>query len=51
MPYKPGLGQGHNQKKDTHPLDFDVTLGEQNTRPEDTAATLIYRLIGYRSLR
>jgi hypothetical protein len=18
MPYKPGLGQGHNQKKDTH---------------------------------
>jgi len=26
MPYKPGLGQGHNQKKDTHPLDFDVTL-------------------------
>jgi len=27
MSYKPGLGQGHNQKKDTHPLDFDVTLG------------------------
>jgi hypothetical protein len=26
MPYKPGLGQGHNQKKDTHTLDFDVTL-------------------------
>ena len=26
MPYKSGLGQGHNQKKDTHPLDFDVTL-------------------------
>jgi hypothetical protein len=26
IPYKPGLGQGHNQKKDTHPLDFDVTL-------------------------
>ena len=26
MPYKQGLGQGHNQKKDTHPLDFDVTL-------------------------
>ena len=26
MPYKPGLGQGHNQKKDTHPLDFDVTV-------------------------
>jgi hypothetical protein len=24
MPYKPGLGQGHNQKKDTHTLDFDV---------------------------
>jgi hypothetical protein len=23
---KPGLGQGHNQKKDTHTLDFDVTL-------------------------
>jgi len=22
----PGLGQGHNQKKDTHTLDFDVTL-------------------------
>jgi len=22
-----GLGQGHNQKKDTHALDFDVTLG------------------------
>jgi hypothetical protein len=22
----PGLGQGHNQKKDTHSLDFDVTL-------------------------
>ncbi|GAG43406.1 unnamed protein product, partial [marine sediment metagenome] len=21
-----GLGQGHNQKKDTHTLDFDVTL-------------------------
>jgi hypothetical protein len=20
MPYKPGLGQGHNQKKDTHTL-------------------------------
>jgi len=36
MPYKPGLpaiwqaglGQGHNQKKDTHTLDFDVTLIE-----------------------
>jgi len=26
MSYKPGLGQGHNQKKDTHPLDFDITL-------------------------
>ena len=26
MPYKPGLGQGHNQKKDTHTLEFDVTL-------------------------
>ncbi len=26
MPYKPGLGQGHNQKKDTHTLDFDVIL-------------------------
>jgi len=26
MPHKPGLGQGHNQKKDTHTLDFDVTL-------------------------
>ena len=25
-PCKPGLGQGHNQKKDTHALDFDVTL-------------------------
>jgi hypothetical protein len=25
-PCKPGLGQGHNQKKDTHTLDFDVTL-------------------------
>jgi len=23
----PGLGQGHYQKKDTHTLDFDVTLG------------------------
>jgi hypothetical protein len=22
----PGLGQGHNQKKDTHTLNFDVTL-------------------------
>ena len=22
----PGLGQGHNQKKDTHTLDFGVTL-------------------------
>jgi len=22
----PGLGQGHNQKKDTHTLDLDVTL-------------------------
>jgi len=22
-----GLGQGHNQKKDTHTLGFDVTLG------------------------
>ena len=22
----PGLGQGHNQKKDTHTLHFDVTL-------------------------
>ena len=29
MPYKPGLGQGHNQKKDTHTLDFDVTLADQ----------------------
>ena len=29
MPYKPGLGQGHNQKKDTHTLDFDVTLVSQ----------------------
>jgi len=27
MPYKRGLGQGNNQKKDTHTLDFDVTLG------------------------
>jgi len=27
MPYKPGLGQGHNQKKDIHTLSFDVTLG------------------------
>jgi len=26
MSYKPGLGQGHNQKKDTHALDFDVIL-------------------------
>jgi len=26
MPHKPRLGQGHNQKKDTHTLDFDVTL-------------------------
>jgi hypothetical protein len=34
MPYKPGLptiwqaglGQGHNQKKDTHTLDLDVTV-------------------------
>jgi hypothetical protein len=26
IPYKPGLGQGHNQKKDTHTVDFDVTL-------------------------
>jgi hypothetical protein len=26
MPYKPGLGQGHNQKKDTHTLDFAATL-------------------------
>jgi len=22
----PGLDQGHNQKKDTHTLDFDVSL-------------------------
>jgi hypothetical protein len=22
----PGLGQGHNQKKDTHALDFDIIL-------------------------
>jgi hypothetical protein len=22
----PGLGQGHNQKKDTHTLDLEVTL-------------------------
>jgi len=22
----PSLGQGHNQKKDTHTLDFEVTL-------------------------
>jgi len=28
MPYKPGLGQGRNQKKDTHTLDFDVSLNE-----------------------
>jgi hypothetical protein len=28
MPYKPSLGQGHNQKKDTHTLDFDVTLAQ-----------------------
>jgi hypothetical protein len=26
VPYKSGLGQGHNQKKDTHTLDLDVTL-------------------------
>ena len=25
-PIQPGLGQGHNQKKDTHTLGFDVTL-------------------------
>jgi len=26
-PWEPGLGQGHNQKKDTHTLDYyDVTL-------------------------
>jgi len=31
MPYKPGLGQGHNQKKDTHTLDFDVTLAAHQT--------------------
>jgi hypothetical protein len=24
--WQAGLGQGHNQKKDTHTLDFDVTL-------------------------
>jgi hypothetical protein len=25
--WQAGLGQGHNQKKDTRTLDFDVTLG------------------------
>jgi len=31
----PGLGQGHNQKKDTHTLDFDVTplLGLKQLTP------------------
>jgi hypothetical protein len=24
--WQAGLGQGHNQKKDTHTLDFDVIL-------------------------
>jgi hypothetical protein len=39
MPHKPGLGQGHNQKKDTHTQDFDVTLlsgmmsGQISTNP------------------
>ena len=28
-PIQPGLGQGHNQKRDTHTLDFDVTLADQ----------------------
>ena len=40
MPYKPGLGQGHNQKKDTHPLDFDVTVAGS---PDNTA--LLYRIL------
>ena len=26
MPYKPGLGQGHNQKKDTHTLRLLATI-------------------------
>ena len=26
MPYKPGLGQGHNQKKDTHTLELLATI-------------------------
>jgi hypothetical protein len=27
--WQAGLGQGHNQKKDTHTLDFDVTLSSR----------------------
>ena len=36
-----GLGQGHNQKKDTHTLDFDVTLA-WNTYSIDIRVTLPY---------
>jgi hypothetical protein len=42
MPYKPGLGQGHNQKKDTHTLDFDVTLPHA---PPDIANYLLLSVV------
>jgi len=37
----PGLGQGHNQKKDIHTLDFDVTLDERQSRLQ---MLLFYRI-------